>query len=154
MVFRMQNYDELQKDFVLFYVLEPTTFTQKREGTNYFRLMTPSVDRSDSNESIMQRLVASLTDAAWPDWLPCSLRFRCLLIWLWETFLAMGKHFGQKLKYLRLRGSVDSKSFWTVFLWAKATKLLSQFKIPCWSWNISFDEKSNFSCRLTKQHKK
>ena len=64
MVFRMQNYDELQKDFVLFYVLEPTTFTQKREGTNYFRLMTPSVDRSDSNESIMQRLVASLTDAA------------------------------------------------------------------------------------------
>ena len=34
----------------------------RAEATNYFRLMTPSVDKTDSNELVTQRPVASLTD--------------------------------------------------------------------------------------------
>ena len=64
MVLRMQIYDELQKDLFLFYALERTIFIWKREATSYFRLMTPSIDQSDSNEIGTQRPVASLTDAA------------------------------------------------------------------------------------------
>ena len=136
MLLRMYIYNELY--FFFFCALERNIFNysiiriifiRKREATNYFRLMTPSVDESDSNELMPQRPVASLIDPAWFDWLPYSLRYKCLLIWLWETFLVMGKYFVRKLKYLRPGGSVDRKSFWIVLLWAKATKLLSQFKI-------------------------
>ena len=97
-LFRMQIYEKLQKDLFLFYALEQTIFIRKREAANYFRLMTPSVDQSDSNELVTQR---DLT----------GLRYRCLLIWLWETLLAMGKHFFRKLKYSQLGGSADLKSF-------------------------------------------
>ena len=107
MLLRKQMYDELQR-VCLFCALERTIFTRKCEATNYFRLMIPSVDQSDSNELMTQRAVASLTDAAWSDWLPSSLRSRCLLIWLWETLLAMGNLVVRKLKYLRLGGR------WTV----------------------------------------
>ena len=53
MLLRMQMYDELQKDFVLFYALERIIFIQKCEATNYFRLVL-----------MTQRPVTSLTDAA------------------------------------------------------------------------------------------
>ena len=79
--------------------------------TTYFRLMMPSVDQSDSNKLVTQRPVAALTDAAWSDWLPYSLRYRCLLIWLWEAFLAMGKHFVRKLKSLRQRAQWKNSVF-------------------------------------------
>ena len=92
-----------------------TTFILKCEATNYFRLMTPSVDQSDSNELMTQLSVVSIIDAAWSDWLPCSLRYSYLLIWFWKTTLAMGKHFVRKLEYLRSRGSMDRKSVWIVF---------------------------------------
>ena len=48
----MQIYEELQKDFFFFYALERTIFKRKREATNYFRVMTPSVDQSYSNELV------------------------------------------------------------------------------------------------------
>ena len=63
MLLKMQIYDELQKDLFFFYALERTIFIRKRKATNYFRLMTPSVDQSDS-ELVTQRPVASLPDAA------------------------------------------------------------------------------------------
>ena len=64
MLLRMQFYDELHKDLFLFYAIERTIFMRKREATNYFQLMTPSVDHSESNELVTQHPVASLTDAA------------------------------------------------------------------------------------------
>ena len=106
MLFRMR--------FFFFYALKQTICIRKRDATNHFRLVTASVDQSALNELVTQRSVASLTDGAWSDGLPYSLRYSCLLIWLWETFLALGKYFVRKLKYLRLRGSVDRKSFWIV----------------------------------------
>ena len=48
----MQNYDKLQKDFFSFYALEQTIFIRKREATNYYLLMTPSIDQSDPNELV------------------------------------------------------------------------------------------------------
>ena len=59
----MQMHDELY--FSFFYALERTIFIRKREATNYFRLMTPSVDQSDLNELVTQPPIAPLTDAAW-----------------------------------------------------------------------------------------
>ena len=47
MLLRMKIHNEPPKDFVLFYALERSIFIRKREATNYFRFMTPSVDQSD-----------------------------------------------------------------------------------------------------------
>ena len=72
MLSKLQTYDELQKDvFVL--RLKQTIFMRKHyptgEATYYFRLMTPSVDQSDSNELMTQRPVASLINRRSVIWL-------------------------------------------------------------------------------------
>ena len=64
MLLSMQICDELRDNVFFFYALERTVFIRAREATNYFRLMTPSVDQSDSNKLVKQRPVVSLTDAA------------------------------------------------------------------------------------------
>ena len=64
MWYKMQIYDKLKKDLFLFCALERTTFIRKREATNYFRLMTPSVDQLYSNKLVTQRPISSLTNAA------------------------------------------------------------------------------------------
>ena len=104
MLLRMKIYDELQKDFFFFYDLQQTIPIRRHEATSYFRLMTSSVDQSDSNELVTQRPVASLTDAARSDWLSCSLHYSCLLIWLLETFLTMGKAFRSETEISSAKG--------------------------------------------------
>ena len=69
MLLKMQMFDEPQKELFFIYASDRTIFIRKCEATNNFRLMMPSVDRSDSNELMTQRPVASSTDAAWSDWL-------------------------------------------------------------------------------------
>ena len=110
MVLRMQIYVELQNVLFLFYALERTIFIRKYEATNYFRLMTPAVDQSDSIKLMTQRPVASLIDAAWSDWLPYSLQYSCLLIRLWETFLAMENAFFSKIVHHPLSGDQECPS--------------------------------------------
>ena len=61
---RMQIDNELQKDSFFVFALKRTIFMLKREATNYVRLMTTSVDQSDSNDLVTRRSVASLIDAA------------------------------------------------------------------------------------------
>ena len=64
MLLSMQICDELRDNVFFFYALERTVFIRAREATNYFRLMTPSVDQSDSNELVTQRPVASNTPSS------------------------------------------------------------------------------------------
>ena len=73
MLLSMQICDELRDNVFFFYALERTVFIRAREATNYFRLMTPPVDQSDSNEFsdpasryVINRRVVIWLAVVWP----------------------------------------------------------------------------------------
>ena len=95
MFLRMQIYDELQKYLFLFCALEWTIFIYKHQATNYFWLIVPSIDQSDSNNLVTQCPIVSLTNPTQHYLTGCSVGVFstigvCLIgcgkhSWLWES---------------------------------------------------------------------
>ena len=82
---------------------------QKREATNYIQLMTPPVDLPDSGSDAESRCVINRRSVIRLAVVLPPLQVSAYLVM--ENIPGYGKHFVRKLKYIRLGGSVDRKSF-------------------------------------------